>query len=465
MFEAEEDEQFGIPQFDQPVQVSDAVQEISLPDDSPVPCERLIGCAGTGKTTEIRKRVEEDSSYGLLSSTTGISAINLGGGAITVHSTLKFSDTLSLRDAFLCGRLSRTLHGIGMRYRRLIIEEYSMLHADQLDLIYQGIQDANRHPDLRGNPLGIMLVGDLSQLPPVKGEWCFNARCWGEFASHTQKLTKVWRQDGGLFLDSLNLLRGGDGAAAAELLDRAGVRWNSQLDNEFEGTTILPKNDQVNRYNTLALSRVEGREFQVASRRWGKQRSEWGENQRSHEWGIPPRLQLKVNALVMVLANASDFSVVNGDLGHVLDWDDTYRYATIELVRTGEEITLRPIVRGVEEVDRPEGWNVEDAPRVDDEGGNDYLAQPHFRRRARRYVMGQVEFLPLRLAYATSVHKSQSLTLDSVQADIRDRFFGMPSMLYTAMSRCRTLEGLRLVGSKERFAAQCSVDSRIAEWI
>jgi ATP-dependent exoDNAse (exonuclease V) alpha subunit len=243
------------------------------------------------------------------------------------------------------------------------------------------------------------------------------------------------------------------------------VRWNSQLDNEFEGTTILPKNDQVNRYNTLALSRVEGREFQVASRRWGKQRSEWGENQRSHEWGIPPRLQLKVNALVMVLANASDFSVVNGDLGHVLDWDDTYRYATIELVRTGEEITLRPIVRGVEEVDRPEGWNVEDAPRVDDEGGNSYLAQPHFRRRARRYVMGQVEYLPLRLAYATSVHKSQSLTLDKVQVDIRDRFFGMPAMEYVALSRCRTLEGLRLVGSKERFAAQCSVDSRIAEWI
>jgi ATP-dependent DNA helicase PIF1 len=446
--------------------MSDAPQfdlstESASPQDREVPCERLIGCAGTGKTYTLLARTNADGEYGLLTSTTGISAVNLG--AITVHSTLKYSDTLSLRDAYLSGRLARTLHEIGLRYRRLIIEEYSMLHADQLDLIYRGVEEANRYADMR-EPLGILLCGDLAQLPPVKGAWCFDAACWHHFAEHTTRLEKVWRQDGGLFLDSLNLLRSGDGVRAADLLSSAGARWNTQLDNEFDGTTILPKNDMVNRYNSLALSRVRGRAFSVTSRRWGMQRREWGENARSHEWGIPPRLELKVGALVMVLANASDFSVVNGDLGHVTEPDVLGDGIIVKLVRTGQDTLIRPIIRAVEESDRPDGWPT-DAPRVEDEEGAVWCAQPHFRRRARRYVTGQVEYYPLRLAYATTVHKSQSLTLDKVQVDFRDRFFSMPSMMYVALSRCRTLEGLRLVGNRERFAAQCKIDERTLPWL
>src|SRR5882762_4747661 len=87
-------------------------------------CERLIGCAGTGKTFQLLRRTQDDPTYGLLSSTTGISAVNLG--AITIHSTLRYSDTRVLKDIFLSGRLQRTLHGIAVKYRRLIIEEYSM---------------------------------------------------------------------------------------------------------------------------------------------------------------------------------------------------------------------------------------------------------------------------------------------------------------------------------------------------
>ena len=80
-------------------------------------------------------------------------------------------------------------------------------------------------------------------------------------------------------------------------------------------------------------------------------------------------------------------------------------------------------------------------------------------------MSGQVEYFPVRLAYATSVHKSQSLTLDRVQVDFRDHFFGRAAMLYVALSRCRTLEGLRLVGQPERFVTQCSVDERVRRWM
>jgi hypothetical protein len=57
------------------------------------------------------------------------------------------------------------------------------------------------------------------------------------------------------------------------------------------------------------------------------------------------------------------------------------------------------------------------------------------------------------------------LTLDRVQVDYRDWFFGKPAMLYVALSRCRTLEGLRLVGMREKFAKQCAVDPRVKSWL
>lgn len=431
--------------------------------DRPVPCARLIGCAGTGKTYQLISRTRADGSYGLLTSTTGVSAVNLG--AITVHSTLGFSDTFSLRDSYLTGRLARALHDIGLTRRRLIIEEYSMLHADQLDLIYRGVEEANRYRDMNF-PLGILLVGDLAQLPPVKGPWVFNADCWESFAGNTERLTHVWRQDDGPFLDALNLLRAGCGGRAGDALTSAGAKWYTQLDNEFDGTTILPKNDMVNRFNSLALSRVQGNLFTLTSRRWGKERREWGFHPRTHEWGIPPRLDLKVGALVMVLSNSSDFSVTNGDTGHVEDWDEGNGQVTVKLLRTGKSTPIASIVRGVEEPNQPAGWP-DSAPKLDDtdEGGPEWHAAPHYRRRVKRYVTGQIEYYPLRLAYASTVHKSQSLTLDRVQVDFRDRFFSSPAMLYVALSRCRTLGGLRLVGSPDRFAAQCQIDERTTPWL
>src|ERR1700677_3748497 len=89
-------------------------------EDIPVLCAPLIGCAGTGKTTTLMNRKNADPSYGMLTSTTGISAINLGGGTMTLNSTLGFFDTASLHDAFMKGSITRKLHQIAQRYRNLI---------------------------------------------------------------------------------------------------------------------------------------------------------------------------------------------------------------------------------------------------------------------------------------------------------------------------------------------------------
>ena len=83
----------------------------------------------------------------------------------------------------------------------------------------------------------------------------------------------------------------------------------------------------------------------------------------------------------------------------------------------------------------------------------------------RRFVEGQCELWPVRLAYASTVHKSQGLSLDRCQIDIRDHFFGQPAMLYVALSRCRTMERLRVVGQRERFVRQCAVDERVRPWL
>src|SRR4249920_1561733 len=135
----------------------------------------------------------------------------------------------------------------------------------------------------------------------------------------------------------------------------------------------------------------------------------------------------------MLLANASDFSWVNGDCGWVKAFNRSSpdcEWIRIRLVRTGEDIELHPLTRGVEHSERPAGWpaTADRIPASQDDGG--WHPLPHYRSRVKRWVTGQISYFPLRLAYATSVHKSQSLTLDKVQVDYRNPFFKSYGMLY-----------------------------------
>ena len=109
-------------------------------------------------------------------------------------------------------------------------------------------------------PMGLTLVGDFAQLPSIKARWAFEATCWPEFAAHTTRLTKMWRQDQAEFLDALQAARMGDGARAASILSSCGVQWHTSLDISFDGTTIIPKNDACDRFNWIALERVAGRD-------------------------------------------------------------------------------------------------------------------------------------------------------------------------------------------------------------
>lgn len=446
--------------FDDDPSLSEIVDEAAAPPA--VPCEFLTGKAGTGKSYQLVARAMAESSYCLRTATTGIAAVNLG--AVTLNSALKYFDTESMRECYHTGFLTRTLHDIAKEYRWIAIDEGSMMDGAQLDLLYHGVEEANRYSDIDA-PLGILLVGDFAQLPPIRAKWAFEANCWDRFAEHTTRLEKVWRQDTGLFLDALNMAREGRGGDCAATLDAAGVTWHTSRDQEFRGTTILPKNDMVNRHNKDVLDRSPGKAFGVASRRWGKQRSEWGESRRTHEWGIPPLAEFKIGAYVMCLANTPDFSIVNGDCGTVVDRDAAERpgWLDVELVRTGRVERVWKIVRAVEVSQRPEDWSGITISRGDDYGG--WIAEQHYRAARRRYVLGQIEYLPLRLAWASTVHKAQGLTLDRVQVDVRDQFFGAAAMSYVALSRCRTLEGLRIVAQREIFAGRIRMEPKVRGWL
>jgi hypothetical protein len=182
----------------------------------------------------------------------------------------------------------------------------------------------------------------------------YEADCWPRFDANTTRLTKMWRQDQPEFLMALNAARRGDGAEAARMLTEAGVEWQTQLEMEFDGTTILSKNDAVDRYNWEALSKVRGTKMTVRAARWGKQRGDW-----KH---VADSSDFKEGAYVMLLANrleGGELVYANGDCGHVRGFE--HNAFQVELVRNGEIVDVEPIVRSNEYQQKPDGWYGDEA--------------------------------------------------------------------------------------------------------
>lgn len=425
------------------------IDEIDLSDaPPPVRCVFTTGAAGTGKTYYWRQRIDNDPKEGDLCATTGIAGVNLG--TVTINSRLRYYDTESMINAYVSGRLVSTLARIGARVRNLIVDEGSMMPAEQLDTLYKAVQEANRRKlVVKANPdgLGIVFVGDFCQLPPIKARWAFEADCWGEFDAGVQRLEKNWRQGDGAFLDAINALRAGEGERGANLLTATSTEFSQSLDLHFPGTTIMAKNDEVDRFNWQALQRVRGEKFSVKSSRWsvGRPPGEWK--------NIPERIELKIGAYVMILANdTTEFRYANGDCGLIVGRDSSS--IQVRLARNDDVVEIGMIERRVHDDDKPEGLSASPT-----------WGAPWFDERTGKYCVGAVSYLPLRLAWASTCHKSQGLTLDRVQLDLRNHFFSSPAMTYVAVSRCRTPEGLRIVGDERLLVSRCKIDPKVKRWI
>jgi len=439
-----------------------------------VECEFLTGIAGSGKTFECRRRIREDPDYGVLCATTGIAAVNLGEGVTTLNSLLRYYNTDSLEMAHQTGRLARRLSdlALGEGVRNIVIDEVSMMDAEQLDLIYEGIEKFNYSDpaNLLGweSPkLGLVLTGDFCQLPPVKGKFAFEAECWEKFEARTTVLTKCWRHAGdSRFLEGLNCFRAGLGRKGAGILADCGVGFHSSLDEDFEGSTIIARNENVDNYNDVRLAKLTTEPFTLRTIRWHSPDRADVNNQ----WkSIKIESTYKPGALVMLLDNDSDGQFVNGDLGRVVEFNRSDKVIIVRLLRTGEDVYVSPIWRRhLERKVPPQFQKVgsEDWPRSrQDSHARSPEDLTYFDSKEKRWVLGECLFYPLRLAWATTVHKSQGLTLDKVQIDLSHNFFGSPGMAYVALSRSRTPEGLRLVGTRDLLASRARLDRRCAPWV
>ena len=407
-----------------------------------------------------------------LAATTGIAALNLGG--TTINALLGYFDTKSLMDKYTTGSLTARLGRLWRAgVRRIVLDEVSMLDGDQLTYLVKGIEEVNERGYVIGKwrdeedgpppQMGLTLVGDFAQLRPVEGIYAWESGEWGRFAGETITLTEIRRQQDRAFVEVLRQARVGNGKAVVEFF---GDQLCGVTDDHFDGPTLLATNAAVDRYNWIRMQKVVGRELFFESTREGRQRSEWGDPKKPpNTWGVPLRLHLKVGTLVMILANQrvegpppQPFLFVNGDLGTVVDTETTPsgdHTCYVQLHRNGRVVEVTYIRREVLEP-------IDSARRREliDQG------KTHLMSENRKYeIVGWVEYMPLRVAYASTVHKSQGLSLDKVQVNVKEHFFKTPGMLYVALSRARTAAGLRLVGSAAAIIERCAVDPRLKPWL
>lgn len=436
--------------------------------------EFVTGPAGSGKTYAAREYMDLHAGEAVLTSSTGISAVNCG--ATTINSLLGYFDEDSLRDKILAGRVQgilRRLREAGIT--RIILDEVSMISAETLNLLTFAFDEVNGDLAVTQGPeaereglMGLTLVGDFCQLPPVpKADphhpkkklpvvYAFESSAWARFTPHILALTRVWRQEDPAFVEALRAARRADVAAVVAYFTPF---CQLMTDMEFNGMTIFGTNAEVDRWNQLHHGRLHTKPHTFSTVRWGQQKGEWKAPEPGGRGGghIPDHVGIRPGARVMILANEhepdrSGLLYSNGDLGifegtveqEVLVGGE-YRkvvMAAVRLQRTGELVGVPPVTRLWE---TPSGALGVRKPKME--------------------ILGRVTYMPLRLAYASTVHKTQGLSMDAVQVVMAHAFMASPAMLYVAMSRARSTKGLRLVGTPQLLAARCTVDPKVLNWL
>lgn len=376
----------------------------------------LTGEPGAGKTFVINKYVEWLRQRGIepaITASTGIAATHVGG--MTIHAWSGVGIKKELSDWEL-----EAMHEREPLMRRvratpvLIIDEVSMLDAQLLSLVDRALCSM-RHSEKPFGGLQVVFVGDFFQLPPVnknreRTQFSFESPAWEAANPLVCYLSEQHRQDDGLFLQLLAAMRSGELDDEHRELLRTRYRAGGAPE---QATRLYPHNEDVDRLNTEALGRIENTAKVYHMRTSG---STTLVEALKRGCLSPEMLTLKEGAAVMFTRNNFEHGYVNGTLGTVVGWSP----AGWPMVRTRSGKTIEA---------EPEEWRIEDGNRV----------------------LAQLNQVPLRLAWAMTVHKSQGMSLDAAVMDLSGAFeYGQG---YVALSRVRTLEGLYLLGFNERALA------------
>jgi ATP-dependent exoDNAse (exonuclease V) alpha subunit len=385
----------------------------------------LTGAAGSGKTYLLNQYIDylkdNDVSVGITAST-GVAATHMNGKTIHSWAHIGIKEDLSPADLnFIYSRLDYRMQILEVKV--LIIDEVSMLHHFRLDMVNQVLQKVHQN-NLPFGGIQVILCGDLFQLPPImRGgglpKYITDSSSWESMDIRVCYLTEQHRQEDLDFLQLLNEMRVND--VSNDSLMKLHARLNTEVDSKILPTKLYTHNVDVDAINNTELAKIKAEDHVYVMVSKGEKNIV---KALKESCLAPAELHLKKGAVVMFVQNNFGKGYVNGTLGEVVGFSKEGQFPIVKTL-SGKTITALP-----------SSWHV-------DEG---------------REVVAEISQVPLRLAWAITVHKSQGMTLDAAQIDLSKAF--VDGMGYVALSRVKTLKGIKLLGINGQ---ALRVDSRIVE--
>ncbi|WP_322970664.1 AAA family ATPase [Faecalibacter sp. LW9] len=373
----------------------------------------LTGSAGAGKTYVLNQYIKYLKQHGVpvaITASTGIAATHMNGQTIHSWAGIGIKDYVS--DRYLASLRDKKYFRDKMdKVKVLIIDEISMLHRNQLDAVDYVLKFFKQNDEPFGG-VQVVFSGDFFQLPPIGEEWeesrdkfCFMSDAWVQSKVHICYLTEQYRQTNNALNDILNEIRSGMiSDRTLQLLESRIEYFPDEIDSQ---TRLYTHNMDVDRINKGQLHNIDSSAKVFEAKVAGNpalvevlKKSVLADE----------ILELKIGAKVMFVRNNFDVGFVNGTIGTVSGYTDK------------EE----PIIKSLDGeffIAKPETWAIED------EGGK---------------ALASFTQVPLRLAWAITIHKSQGMTLDSAFIDLSKAF--EKGQGYVALSRLRDLNSLTLHG-------------------
>jgi len=373
----------------------------------------LTGSAGAGKTYVINQYIQylrERNVPVAVTASTGIAATHMNGMTIHAWSGIGIKDKLSSADLRNM-KEKKYLKDKMENAKVLIIDEISMLHKNQLDLV-NTVLKFFKDPFLAFGGIQVIFSGDFFQLPPVgnsnerpRDKFAFMSKAWLEAKLAICYLTEQHRQEDNELNTILNEIRNGQVSdTSIALLENAST---TVLDTEEAPPKLYSHNRDVNMLNITRLRELDGMSKIFPARTKGNPKllETLKKSVRADE-----NLELKKGAKVMFVKNNYEAGYINGTLGEVVDYSE-------------EKLPIIKLSDGKQMTVVQEEWAIED-----DKGK----------------ALASFSQLPLRLAWAITVHKSQGMTLEAAEVDLSKSF--EKGQGYVALSRLKSLKGLKLTG-------------------
>jgi len=401
----------------------------------------LTGEPGSGKTHTINRFVSylrERKVEPAITASTGIAATHIGGMTIHSWSGIGIKENLTKYDLdkitsseYLNKRIQKT--------KVLIIDEISMLRADTLSMVDAVCREVKQNPEPFGG-MQVILVGDFFQLPPIYNErnktaeqniqnslleenedmngkvrFAFESTAWKRLNPVMCYLTEQHRQDDVDFLSVLSAIRSGNVKDTHIEHINSRLHTKNSADISLKLIENIPKlfsrNINVDQMNGEMLGKIEGDSKYFTMNFEGK---DILVSILKKGCLSPENLELKKGSVVMCTKNNPKDRFVNGTLGKVVDFADLTGYPIIK-IENGRNIVVAPM-----------DWSLEENGKI----------------------KAKITQIPLRLAWAITVHKSQGMSMDAAVMDLSDVFeYGQG---YVALSRVRRLSGLHILGINDR---------------